>query len=141
MASKTLENTVVITYNCHGLNQSHPFLDDICSAGNAKIILVQEHWQTTANMSKILNFSSKYSGFGVSAMDSTFHALCCAVELMAAWQLGLPTSANEIPGDFFESLEIPGEFRFLLCKRATKNEFIFLFLSFALFLDLTKLNL
>lgn len=77
MASNiTLENTIVISYNCHGLNQSHPFLDDICKAGNAKIIMVQEHWQTPSNMSKILNYSSKYSGFGVSAMDT---ALSCSV--------------------------------------------------------------
>ena len=70
MAPKSLEKSIVISYNCHGLNQSHPFLDDICNAGNAKIIMIQEHWQTTTNMSKILNFSLKYSGFGVSAMDS-----------------------------------------------------------------------
>ena len=54
--------------------------------------------------------------------------------LHADIQLGLPTPADEIPGDFFESLEIPGDFRFLLYKRAFKNKFIFLclFLLFSL---------
>ena len=29
-------------------------------------------------------------------------------------KLGLPTPGDEIPGDFFESMEIPGVSRFLL---------------------------
>ena len=35
--------------------------------------------------------------------------------------IGLPTAADEIPGDFFESLQIPGVFRFFLNKRPSKN--------------------
>ena len=65
--------------------------------------------------------------------------------MYAAWNwivsLGLPTPADEIPGDFFESLEIPGVPRFLPYKRPSKNELPLLFLFFAIFLDLTKLNL
>ena len=56
-------------------------------------------------------------------------------------RLGLTTPADEIPGDFFESFEIPGDFRFLLYKRASKKIFIFYFLFFVVFFDLTKLNL
>ena len=48
-------------------------------------------------------------------------------------ELGLPTPADEIPGDFFESLKIPGDFRFLLYKRAPKKKFLFLVLIFRSF--------
>ena len=44
----------------------------------------------------------------------------------------LPTPADEIPGDFLESFEIPGVSRFLLYKRPSKNNFFisnFLLLS------------
>ena len=70
MASNKLTKTSVISYNCHGLNQSHPLLDDLCNAGNASVIMLQEHWLNSSNLSKVLNFSPKYSGFGISAMDS-----------------------------------------------------------------------
>jgi hypothetical protein len=59
----------VYSYNMHGLNQGQSLLSDICRAGTAPIIFVQEHWQTPANIIKIINFSPDYSGFGVSAME------------------------------------------------------------------------
>ena len=34
------------------------------------IILVQEHWQTPANISNILNFSTYHTGYGISAMNA-----------------------------------------------------------------------
>ena len=36
-------------------------------------------------------------------------------------RIGLPTPADEIPGDFFDCLEIPRDFRFLLYKRLSEN--------------------
>ena len=53
----------------------------------------------------------------------------------------MPTPADEIPGDFFESLEIPGVPIFPVNKRPYKTHDLFLFLFFVIFLDLTKLNL
>ena len=55
--------------------------------------------------------------------------------------IGLPTPADEIPGDFFESSKIPGVSRFVLYKRPSKNKERLLFLFFAVYLYLTKLNL
>jgi exonuclease III len=60
----------LISYNLHGLNQGLPLLDEMCHDDKVQIILVQEHWLTPANMSKILNFSNQYTGYGVSAMES-----------------------------------------------------------------------
>ena len=48
-------------------------------------------------------------------------------------QLGLSTPTDEIPGDFFESLEIPGDLRFLFNKRASKNKFLVVVLIFGSF--------
>ena len=46
--------------------------------------------------------------------------------------LGLPTPADEIPGDFFESLENPGVLIFLLYKRPSLPILISYFLLFSL---------
>ena len=45
----------------------------------------------------------------------------------------MPTPADEISGDFFESLDIPGDFRFLLYKRASKDKFLVVVLIFGSF--------
>ena len=47
--------------------------------------------------------------------------------------IGLPTPADEISGDFFEFLEIPGVSKFLLYKHLPKNQQPFLFLIFGSF--------
>ena len=60
----------IISYNLHGLNQGKSLLFDLCNTG-ANILFIQEHWQTPINMSKILNFSPKFAGFGISAMEKT----------------------------------------------------------------------
>ena len=58
-----------------------------------------------------------------------------ATWLHAAAALGLPTPADEIPGDFVKSLEIPGVSRFLRYKRPSKTCYLFYCLVFALFID------
>ena len=70
MSANITDKTVIISQNCHGLNQARQLLDDICCAGTAHVLFVQEHWQTPANMTKILNFSNKYTGFGISGMET-----------------------------------------------------------------------
>jgi len=45
--------------------------------------------------------------------------------------VGLPSNADEIPGDFFESLEIPGVF---FAKAPPKTHGLFDFLFLALYL-------
>ena len=64
-----------------------------------------------------------------------------AEECFLTVYLGLRTSADEIPGDFFESLEIPEVSRFLLYKHPSKNKLAFYLKFLVLFLDLTELNL
>ena len=51
---------------------------------------------------------------------------------------GLPTLADEIPGDFFESLEIPGVFRFAIYANLPSQMYD---LFLVVFHDLTKFNL
>jgi exonuclease III len=59
-----------IQYNMHGLNQGTPLLNFLCQDIAPSIIFVSEHWQTPANINKILNFSDNYTGFGISAMHA-----------------------------------------------------------------------
>jgi len=59
----------IVSYNLFGLNQEKSLLADLCITNDCQIIMTQEHWQSPMNMHKILNFSSNYSGYGVSAME------------------------------------------------------------------------
>jgi hypothetical protein len=55
----------------HGLNQGRVLLKDLCNNLSASLIFIQEHWQTPANLNNVLCFSSNYTGYGISAMEST----------------------------------------------------------------------
>jgi hypothetical protein len=59
----------IASYNLHGLNQGMSLLHDLCEC-RTDAILIQEHWQTPANISTISNFHPNYVGFGISAMDA-----------------------------------------------------------------------
>ena len=43
----------LVSFNMHGLNQESAVLSDLCLTGSAKIIMIQELWQSPANMNKI----------------------------------------------------------------------------------------
>ena len=61
-------NFHILQYNLHGLNQGSPLLDHFCQVVCPSVLFLSEHWQTPANLHKILNFSKDYTGFGISAM-------------------------------------------------------------------------
>ena len=70
MAALSIGSRVrIVSYNLFGLNQGKSLLTDLCNTNECHIIMTQEHWQTPMNMQKIINFSSNYSGYGVSAME------------------------------------------------------------------------
>jgi len=60
----------VATYNLHGINQGREMLEHLCIDNVIDIIYIQEYWVTPYNMHSILNFSTNYSGFGISARES-----------------------------------------------------------------------
>lgn len=62
----------IVTFNMHGFNQGHSTLDHLSSISelNVDIILLQEHWLTPDNLHKIKHFSSRYTAFGISAMEN-----------------------------------------------------------------------
>jgi len=67
-------DVAVISYNMHGFNQGSNLLSSLCDAAEKPdVIFLQEHWLTPANLPKLVNFSSNYTLFGISAMES---ALC-----------------------------------------------------------------
>jgi len=58
----------------HGFNQGSNLLSSLCDEPEKPdVIFLQEHWLTPANLPKLVNFSSNYTMFGISAMES---ALC-----------------------------------------------------------------
>src|SRR5271163_3246308 len=60
----------IIQYNLHGLQQGTPLLNYLCQDVSPSVFFISEHWQTPANLHKILNFSDMYTGFGISSMTS-----------------------------------------------------------------------
>ena len=59
----------LFSFNMWGKNQGSPFLTHICNTLVPDIIFLQEHWQTPTNLNSILNFSSVYLGYEISAME------------------------------------------------------------------------
>ena len=59
----------VASFNMRGFNQGCAMLNHLCKDISCDVIFIQEHWQTPANLSKIISFSDSHLGFGVSAME------------------------------------------------------------------------
>jgi len=64
-----INRLVVISYNLHGLNQGAVGIIETIEKLVPSIILIQEHWLTSDNMSKLTEISDQYLVFGSSAME------------------------------------------------------------------------
>ena len=59
-----------VSFNMHDFNQGCAAIDELISNYMPDIILIQEHWLTPANLSKLDVFSS-FLAFGCYAMSDT----------------------------------------------------------------------
>ena len=66
----TTNNICVVSYNLHGFNQGAPGVKELMVKLQADVIMVQEHWLSRDNLSKLNSLSDNYFVFGSSAMDS-----------------------------------------------------------------------
>ena len=57
----------------HGFNQGIPTLHDIIVSHAPDVILLQEHWFTSANLPQLVSFQGYFS-FGLSAMNHVVEA-------------------------------------------------------------------
>ena len=64
------KSLVVITYNLHGINQGESLLRDFCRNDRPDVFFLQEHWLSSINMNRILNFSDDYHCISASSMES-----------------------------------------------------------------------
>lgn len=63
------EHLKIISYNMHGFMQGYPVLEDFMNDDNKPdLFLVQEHWLTPANLSRLDKYFPDYFSFGCSAM-------------------------------------------------------------------------
>lgn len=65
----TSNNFVIISYNLHGYNQGCHGVKDLISIISPDIIMMQEHWLTSANLYKLNSLSMDYFVFASSAMN------------------------------------------------------------------------
>lgn len=63
----------IVSFNLHGLNQGKDAIEEIVLSYEPDIILLQEHWLTPANLSK-LDVYSNYFLYGSSAMNESVAA-------------------------------------------------------------------
>lgn len=75
MAHGSINNSIlkIVSFNLHGLNQGKAAIDELITTYHPDIILVQEHWLTTANLHKLDVFDGYYM-FGCSAMNDAVAA-------------------------------------------------------------------
>ena len=57
----TTENLCVISYNLHGLNQGAPGIKELMKTLKPDVIMMQEHWLTSDNLSKLNALSDDYN--------------------------------------------------------------------------------
>jgi len=63
------EHLKIISYNMHGFMQGYPVLEDFMNDDNKPdVFLVQEHWLTPVNLSRLDKYFPDYFSFGCSAM-------------------------------------------------------------------------
>jgi len=67
MADNCSNSLRLVTYNLHGFNQGSILLNDLCN--NFDLIAVQEHWLSTPELHKLINFNNNFQGFAWSAMS------------------------------------------------------------------------
>jgi len=64
-----VEHLKIISYNMHGFMQGYPVLEDFMNDDNKPdVFLVQEHWLTPVNLSRLDKYFPDYFSFGCSAM-------------------------------------------------------------------------
>ena len=63
----------IVSFNMHGFNQGCVAIDELINNYAPDIFLIQEHWLTPANLSKLDVFSN-YFAFGSSAMSDTIES-------------------------------------------------------------------
>src|SRR4051812_44698673 len=68
MASQTSSNIKICSYNMFGFNNGLNMLNILCESFD--IILLQEHWLSTADLHKLNVVHNNFTSFSVSAMDS-----------------------------------------------------------------------
>ena len=74
----------IITFNMHGFNQGNPTINGLINDYSPDIIMLQEHWQTPANMYKFDKFVDYFS-FGCSAMSTLLKLVYYAVDLLLGY--------------------------------------------------------
>ena len=70
LLTMTTNNICVVSYNLHGFNQGAPGVKELMVKLQADVIMIQEHWLSRDNLSKLNSLSDNYFVFGSSAMDS-----------------------------------------------------------------------
>jgi len=63
-------HSVVVSYNMRGFNLGRHVVRDLINADSPDVLLLQEHWLTSANLSRFDEDFPQFSCFGSSAMSS-----------------------------------------------------------------------
>ena len=67
MANLSTTNLRLCSYNMYGFNNGSAILNSLCDQSD--LILLQEHWLTSDDLSKLGHIHNDFTHFSVSAMD------------------------------------------------------------------------
>lgn len=72
--SPSVGRLTVVSYNLHGLNQGIVGINELMTTLDPEVIMVQEHWLSSANLFKLSEISNEYFVISSSAMDDCLSA-------------------------------------------------------------------
>ena len=62
-------NFKTVSFNMHGYNQGISTLRNFCNDPLIDCIMIQESWCTSTNLHQVLEVSTLFTGYGISAMS------------------------------------------------------------------------
>ena len=75
MENKTIDNLIVCSLNCEGINRSKDFINNFLTDNACDILCLQETWAINSNINILGNIHNDFLFTGISGVDHTVEIL------------------------------------------------------------------
>ena len=75
MENKTMDNLIVCSLNCEGINRSKDFINNFLTDNACDILCLQETWTIDSNINILGNIHNDFLFTGISGVDHTVDIL------------------------------------------------------------------
>ena len=87
MENKTIDNLIVCSLNCQGINRSKDFINNFLTDNACDILCLQETWTNYSNINILGNIHNDFLFTGISGVDHTVEILQ-GRPLVVLWSFG-----------------------------------------------------